>query len=95
MQKYELDKTLGLIFEFIDVCNEYIQNKKPWESKDKKVLYELIDSIKAIAILLWAFIPGSCEKIAKHLGFSLKFEEISKPLSVKKIKKAEILFKKI
>lgn len=95
VDNYELDKALNLIFEFIDVCNEYVQNKKPWETKDKKVLYELVDSIKAIAILLWSFIPSTSEKIAKQIGFKIKFNEIDKPLVVKKIKKGEILFKKI
>ncbi|MEK6844859.1 MAG: methionine--tRNA ligase, partial [Nanoarchaeota archaeon] len=52
-ESYELDKSLNEIFSFIDECNTYIQHKKPWETKDKKVLYEAADSIKAIAILLW------------------------------------------
>lgn len=95
IENYELDKALNLIFEFIDVCNEYVQSKKPWESKDKKVLYELADSIKAITILLWPFIPETSEKIAKQFSFKLNFSEIKNPLKVSKIKKAGILFKKI
>jgi methionyl-tRNA synthetase len=95
MSNFELDKALDLIFRFIDVCNEYVQNKKPWETKDKKVLYELADSIKVIGILLWPFIPETSEKIAKQFGFNLKFSEIAKPIRVGKIKKGEILFKKI
>ncbi|MDP2628860.1 MAG: methionine--tRNA ligase [Nanoarchaeota archaeon] len=79
---YELDKVLNEIFAFIDICNEYTQNKKPWETKDKKVLYELTESINKIADLLWPFIPETSEKITKHF-------------SSKKIKKSEILFRKI
>lgn len=94
-KNYELDKALNEIFTFIDICNEYIQNKKPWETKNKKVLYELIDSIKAISILLWPFIPETSEKLSKHFSFSLDFNEINKPLKIIKIKKPEILFKKI
>ncbi|MFA5020116.1 MAG: methionine--tRNA ligase [Candidatus Pacearchaeota archaeon] len=92
---YELDKALSDIFAFVDICNEYIQSKKPWESKDKKVLYELIDSIKAIAILLSPFLPETSEKISKQLGFKIDYKEINKQIEVKKIKKAEVLFKKI
>jgi len=92
---FELDKALSLVFAFVDSCNEYVQNKKPWETKDKKVLYELVDSVKAIAILLWPFIPETSEKIAKQIGFDIKFDNIKKPLSVRKIKKGEILFEKI
>ncbi|MEK6840567.1 MAG: methionine--tRNA ligase [Nanoarchaeota archaeon] len=79
---YELDKVLNEIFAFIDLCNEHVQNKKPWETHDKKVLYELADSIKAIAELLWPFIPETAEKIKKQF-------------SAKNIKKEEILFRKI
>ncbi len=95
IEGFELDKALNEIFAFIDVCNEYVQNKKPWETKDKKVLYELVDSIKAIAILLYPFIPETSEKIAKQIGFKVKLDEIRKLIKVKKIKKSEILFKKI
>src|SRR3989344_1353338 len=95
IEGYELDKALNEIFAFIDVCNEYVQSSRPWESGDKKVLYELVDSIKAIAILLWAFIPLTSEKIAKQLQTEIKYENINKPIEVKKIKKGEILFRKI
>ena len=82
IENYEFDKALNLIFEFIDVCNEYVQNKKPWETKDKKVLFELKESILKIAELLWPFIPESSEKIKKQF-------------SATKIKKGKILFEKI
>ena len=95
-ENYELDKALNKIFAFIDECNAYVQNKKPWETKDKKVLYEVADSIKTIAILLWPFIPETSEKIAKQFGFKIDLKEIKKPLNEKnKIIKGEILFKKI
>lgn len=94
-ENYELDKVLNEIFSFVDKCNEYIQKKKPWETKDKKVLYEIADSIKAIGILLYPFIPEASEKIAKQFGFKIDYKEIKKPLKVGKIKKGEILFKKI
>src|SRR3989344_3790272 len=95
IDEFELDKALNEIFAFIDDCNEYVQSNKPWETKDKKILYELVDSIKAIAILLWAFIPSASEKIAKQLQTEIKYENINKPIEVKKIKKGEILFRKI
>ena len=82
IENYEFDKALNLIFAFIDNCNEYVQNEKPWESKDGKVLFELKESILKIAELLWAFIPETSEKITKQF-------------SAKEIKKGEILFKKI
>jgi methionyl-tRNA synthetase len=79
---FQFDKALNEIFGFIDVCNEYVQSKKPWETQDKKALYELKESILKISELLWPFIPGTSEKIKKQF-------------SAKKIKKGEVLFKKI
>jgi len=82
IENYELDKALNVVFSFIDVCNEYVQSKKPWETGDKKVLYELKESLLKIAELLWPFIPESAEKIKKVF-------------STKEIKKSEVLFEKI
>jgi methionyl-tRNA synthetase len=95
MDNFGVDKALGLVFEFIDSCNLYVQEKKPWETGDKKVLYELADSIKSIGILLYPFIPSSCEKIAKEFGFKIEWKNLETDLKVSKIKKQEILFKKI
>jgi methionyl-tRNA synthetase len=95
IENYEFDKALNEIFAFVDTCNEYIQDKKPWETNDKKVLYELVDSIKALAILLYPFIPETSEKIALNLGFNIDYKNIKTPLVVKPIKKSEILFKRI
>jgi len=95
IENYSFDKALNEIFAFIDICNEYIQNQKVWETKNQKQIYELLDSIKAISILLWPFIPKTSEKIAKNLGFKITWENIEKPLKIGKIKKSEILFRKI
>ncbi|MBT3397684.1 methionine--tRNA ligase [archaeon] len=82
LEEFRTDKALNEIFAFIDVCNEYIQDKKPWETKDKKVLNELVEAIREIARLLSPFIPESAEKIS----------EIFKSDN---IKKAPILFQKV
>jgi methionyl-tRNA synthetase len=82
IEEYEFDKVLNEIFAFIDVCNQYVQQKRPWETEDKTVLYELKESILKIADLLLPFIPESAEKIKKQF-------------SAKNIKKGEILFNKV
>ncbi len=95
IENYEIDKALNEIFAFVDRVNEFVQAEKPWETKDSKVLYQCVDSIKAIAILLFPFIPETSEKIAKNFGFEIKYENILENLEYKNIKKSEILFKKI
>ena len=95
IDNYGFDKTLNEIFSFIDLCNEYIQKNKIWETGDKKQLYELLDSIKSLSIVLWPFIPETSEKIAKNFGFKISWEDLKKPFKVEKVKKGEILFKKL
>lgn len=82
IENYEFDKALNEIFAFIDICNEYIQKEKIWETKNKKQLFELKESILKISDLLWPFIPESAEKIKKQF-------------SSNKIRKEKVLFKKI
>jgi methionyl-tRNA synthetase len=81
-EEFRIDKALSEIFTFIDHCNEFIQHQKPWETHDKKVLYQLVESIREIARLLSPFIPESAEKI----------QEIFK---TDKIKKVPALFTKL
>ncbi len=95
LKNYELDKALNEIFAFIDKLNEYIQEKKPWETKDSKILYQLANGIKDAAILLSPFIPESSEKIAKTFNFQITKSQLNTPLKPNKIKKSEILFRKI
>lgn len=95
LENLEFDKSLNEIFSFIDQLNEYIQNKKPWETKDKKVLYQLSNGIKDVAILLSPFIPRTAEKISKTFNFEISLKSLKTPLKVSKIKKSEILFRKI
>jgi methionyl-tRNA synthetase len=91
----EFDKALNEIFAYIDKLNEYIQEKKPWETKDSKVLYQLANGIKDSAILLYPFIPETSEKIANTFNFNFSLKELTSPLNITTVKKSEILFKKI
>lgn len=95
LEKFELDKALAEIFAYIDKTNEYIQEKKPWETHDKKVLFAAANAIKNATILLSPFMPETTQKIAKTFAFDISLDELQKPLNIQQIKKSEILFKKI
>ncbi len=95
MERYELDKALHEIFSFLDRCNEHVQHKKPWETHDAGVLYELTQAIRDASILLSPFLPETAEKIAQTFGFKLEWNALQKPLKISKITKSKILFKKI
>jgi len=95
LENLEFDKALNEIFFFVDQTNEYIQNKKPWETHDPEIIYQAVNAIKDIAILLSPFIPETAEKIAKTFNFEISLRSLEIPLKLSKIKKSEILFKKI
>ena len=103
MEKFEFDKALSLIIDFVDACNAYVQEKKPWEIEDRErlngILYTLFDSLRVIALLLHPFIPSTSEEIlsrlngkGKLLASQLKFNLITKV----KIKRGKgVLFQKL
>ncbi len=95
LDNFEIDKALNEIFSFIDKCNEFIQSQKPWETHDKKVLYELSNAIKDASILLSPFIPETSEKISKIFNFDISLKSLNSPLSISKIVKSPVLFKRI
>lgn len=109
MAELELDKALALIFAFVDSCNLYIQEKRPWDipweippepdsmEKVSNILYTLIDSLRVTAILLSPFMPETAEKIARQLGVKLgTLHECKFGLTkATKIKKGPVLFEKI
>lgn len=101
IENLEIDKALSLIFAFIDGCNLYIQEKQPWQIKDKKhlknILYSLTDSIRIISILLSAFLPETSKKINHQFGFKTGNLKDCKfgLLKQANVKKGDVLFKKI
>ena len=101
MQNLEIHNAIAGIFGFIQDCNKYINDNKPWEVKDKNklnyILYNLADAIRIIAMLIQPFIPETSEKINKQLNLELETFDKCKAglLEYTKITKGEILFKKI
>lgn len=75
---YEFNNCLSEIWRFIDLCNKYINDTKPWEEKDKEklktILYNLAESLRVIAILIKPFMPETSRKIAYQLNI-IDFEE--------------------
>jgi len=68
MSGYEFHKALGAIWEIISFCDQYIEEKKPWETKDEKVLKNLLAGLLKVAILLKPFLPNTSERILEQLG---------------------------
>ncbi|MEM5782097.1 MAG: methionine--tRNA ligase, partial [Candidatus Aenigmatarchaeota archaeon] len=103
MENFQFHNALNDIFYLINEANKYINEKKPWEVKNRielgGILYNLLESLRFIAILLYPFMPKTSEKIFEYLGLekNFSFEDLKwgkiKPNT--KIKRGKILFEKI
>jgi methionyl-tRNA synthetase len=73
-----LHKALMAVWEFINVTNKYIVEREPWTlAKDpaKKarlatIIYNLLESLRIIAVFITPFMPQSAKKIMDQLGIA-------------------------
>ena len=76
MDEYKTADSLNIIFELIRRCNKYIDETTPWilakddEGKErlKTVLYNLMESIRIISVILAPFLPQTAEEIQKQIA---------------------------
>ena len=99
MNEYKITEALNEIWRFVQDTNKYINQKEPWKLEGKEleiVLYNCLESIRKISILLWPFIPETCEKIQLLLNVkNQNLKTFDKSISSYKPKEPEILFQKI
>jgi len=101
IENFELHLALAEIMSFVKNCNQYINEKEPWKKQGPElanILYTLAESLRAIAVLLYPFMPSSSEKIAASLGIKIgSFKEIfsEKGLAGNNISSSCIVFQKI
>lgn len=75
MDEIRVADAIDNVFNIFRRCNKYIDETTPWilakeENKDrlKKVIYNLLESIRIGAVLLSPFLPETSEKIFKQLN---------------------------
>lgn len=77
-QELTLHRALIAIWDFINVTNKYIVEQEPWrlgqdtanKSRLETVIYNLLESLRILAVLVSPFMPGSAEKIMDQLGIT-------------------------
>ncbi len=68
MDEFRTDLAINYIWEKIGELDKEIQDKKPWESKDKEVLKDLVSRVGKIGHMLAPFMP----EISKNIIDSVK-----------------------
>ena len=107
MDNQDLNLYIKQVIQFSFNANKYFNDQEPWSLKKDNpermatILYNILNQIRSISILLYPVIPESASKVLDAFGIeknkrNLKSIENSKFLKPGKlIKKLNILFKKI
>ena len=82
--EYQFSDALRSIWKFISRMNKYIDESEPWilskddskKSRLSTVMYNLIDSLEKIAVILSPFIPDTSNKMLKQLGLETDVERL-------------------
>lgn len=76
LRAHQLQDALVKIWNIVTRANQYIQRTEPFKmakvpekaAELDAVLYNLVETCRVLAVLLWPFIPGASEKIYAQLG---------------------------
>lgn len=91
---------LGEIFDFIRSANKFFDTEQPWitrtsdEAACKNTLYQCVQIIANLAVLLYPFLPFSSEKVCRWLSLNNKWEKQSVPAGYV-LPEVEILFQRL
>ena len=107
LDTYRMSDAISKIFEFAKRCNKYIDETMPWalaKDEDKKarlgtVLYNLLESIRFIAVLLKPFMPSTSDSILSQINCDIdclkSLESFGKLEVGKKVGEATPLFNRL
>ena len=79
LDTYKVSDALSKIFDLAKRCNKYIDETMPWalaKDEEKKarlgtVLYNLLEGIRFVAVLLKPFMPETSDKILEQIGTNI------------------------
>lgn len=83
---FKLHEAIASVWDLIAFGDRYVNEKKPWQNLDRKVLFNLVTILDNLVSLLQPILPATADKI---IG-SISWEK-----GILKIKKGEVLFPRL
>ncbi len=109
-QNFRFSMAISKVMELVDRANALVEARKPWElnkqNKRKELsatLWELLESIRVAAGLLYHILPSTSEKVFQLLGFEVTSPEALREIAlaspgrgpeIYRVSRKEILFPK-
>ncbi len=76
---YAFNEALAAVWNLISFGDRYVNEHKPWENFDGRVVWSLVVVLDNVAALLEPFLPGTAEKITAAIAWEGKQLRIKKP----------------
>ncbi len=100
IEKSAFKDAINEIFDYIRAANKFFDTEQPWVTRNtnetacKNTLYQCVQIIANLAVLLFPFLPFSSEKVCTWLNVKNKWERQSVPAGYH-LPEIEILFQRI
>jgi len=72
---YAPQAALAAVWELVRQANRHIEEEKPWElakqgdtGRVAQVLFDVLESVRQVAVLTWPVMPGKCDEILESIG---------------------------
>jgi len=98
MDEYSVSEAINATMDLARYANSYINESKPWEKKyPDRELYNLLEMIRVVTILLNPVIPRSTNLVSEKFGFQVVNPKITAPGVVERynVVDAPILYRKV
>ncbi|MFH1406951.1 MAG: methionine--tRNA ligase [Candidatus Omnitrophota bacterium] len=84
IEKLNFAQSLSAVWELINMANKYIEDQAPWTlAKQGKIdrigtfLYNLVEILRIVTILVYPVMPNAAQKMWAQLGFEGMLEKVS------------------
>ena len=103
IKAFAFDAALETIWEFVRRINRYVQETQVWtlaksDSRMGTILYNSLEALRVISVLISPFIPETAEKIQKQIGLTGEFNTVAAwghlPTGLK-VKRGEPIFPRV